>query len=538
VRRALAHALLFAGAAALCALTMLQGIQPNDEGLMLAAASRIASGQVPYHDFWWFYPPGQPYLLAGLWKVFGPSLLVWRIVRVAADATVVVLAYRLARRAAPRELALAAAGIAALAMAVPSGPHPFPIALAFALGALLTFEDTPLKAGMLAGACAAWRIEFAAYLGLGILIAYALAPAERARRAGRFAGAAALTAAVLYGPVVIAAGLHDAYHLLIDYPLTDFTKYQTLPFPFSYHGPLDTGSIGGFFSHSAEPLLLFYLPLAIALGFVGSLVALGAGFDRSAHWPRAATVVFGVGMGHYMLVRTDLFHTAPLVVALGVLGAWALAAPSTGRAGSDATRRATRAARLAATAGAGLAAAALAFAAVEGADRSWLALREHDRALHLPAADGVRADAHEAGDIEAAVRYVHARVPAHDPIYVATRRSDLVTSGNPLFYVLADRPNPTRYDIEAPGVVNSAPVAREIVSALRRARPRVIVRYTAPATAAHEPNRSGRSTGVRLLDLYLAAGYRPARRFGYYLMLEPRRTVGASTDPSGRRRGR
>ena len=60
------------------------GIQPNDEGLMLQAAARIADGQVPYRDFWWFYPPGQPYLLGGLWEALGPSLLTWQVVRVLA----------------------------------------------------------------------------------------------------------------------------------------------------------------------------------------------------------------------------------------------------------------------------------------------------------------------------------------------------------------------------------------------------------------------------------------------------------------------
>ena len=75
----------------------------------LQAAARIAHGEVPYSDFWWFYPPGQPYMLGGLWELFGPSLLVWRIVRVLSDATVALLAWRLARRAAPEPLALAAA---------------------------------------------------------------------------------------------------------------------------------------------------------------------------------------------------------------------------------------------------------------------------------------------------------------------------------------------------------------------------------------------------------------------------------------------
>ena len=47
---------------------------------------------MPYRDFWWFYPPGQPYLLGALHALFGPSLLPGAIVRVLADATVALLA--------------------------------------------------------------------------------------------------------------------------------------------------------------------------------------------------------------------------------------------------------------------------------------------------------------------------------------------------------------------------------------------------------------------------------------------------------------
>ena len=208
-------ALLFAGAALLSGVTILDGIQPNDEGLMLAAAARIADGQVPYSDFWWFYPPGQSYLLGGLWEAFGPSLLVWRIVRVLCDAGVAVLAYALAvRGGASARLALVSWLVAALAMAYPTGPHPFPLTLVFALGALLLFERRPLLAGALCGAAAAWRLEFAAYLGLGILLAYAVRPREAGRfapDAARFAGAAALVALVLYAA---GGGLGRARRLL------------------------------------------------------------------------------------------------------------------------------------------------------------------------------------------------------------------------------------------------------------------------------------------------------------------------------------
>jgi hypothetical protein len=484
-------AALFLAGAIVSGVTALHGIQPNDEGLMLQAVERIAGGQVPYGDFWWFYPPGQPYLLAGLRELAGPSLLTWRIVRVLADATVALLAFALARRAAGPRLSLAAWAAAVLAMAYPSGPHPFPIALALVLGALLAFERRPALAGVLVGAAAAWRIEFAAFAGLAILLAH---PAGRRR----FALAAAATAVALYLPVVIAAGIGPAWDLLVDYPLTDFRDYQSLPFPLSYDGPLNTSSPGGFARDSLEPLLLFYLPLALVAGLAGAAIALA----RRPLAPRLiATAVFAVGALAYLLVRADLFHTAPLAVMVAILAAWALA-----------DRRVLRGVPAA------LAGLALVYAIAEGLDRRWLVLREDTVALDLPRADGVRVPPRRAAELEGVIE----RLPPRGPIFVTTRRADLVTSGHPLLYVLAGRRNPTRYDIPAPGVVTSAPVQREIVRDLERSRTPVVVRWTDPITAAPEPNAAGRATGVRVLDDYLARRYRPAGRAGSFLLLERR----------------
>ena len=117
---------------------------------------------------------------------------------------------------------------------------------------------------------------------------------------------------------------------------------------------------------------------------------------------------------------------------------------------------------------------------------------------------------------------VRQRVPAGHPIYVLGRRADITTAGAPLFYVLAGRPNPTRWDIAAPGVMTGAPVQRAIVARLRATRPAALVRWTSPLTAAREPNAAGRSSGVRLLDAYVARAYRPAARYGEWLVLVPR----------------
>jgi hypothetical protein len=482
--------LVFLGAVVLSGITALSGIQPNDEGLMLQAASRIADGQVPYRDFWWFYPPGQPYLLAGLEALVGPSLVPWRVVRVLADATVATLAFLLARRVAGPRLALVAALAAALAMAFPSGPHPFPIALALALGALLLAGRHPVAAGVLVGLCAVWRLEFAAYLGLGLVVAWA--PGTP-----RLVGAAVATALAAYVPMALAAGIGPAWDLLVAYPVTEFGDYQSLPFPLAYEAPLRTGSAGELLT-TAEELLLHFLPLVLVVGLVASLLALRGRRELAAG-------VFAIGMGHYLLVRADLFHTAPLAVMVSVLAAWALARRATaGRARGV----------LALVAG-----AALAFLVVEGADRRVLALRDLGEPLDVPVADGVRARPAVARPLEQLVAHVRARVPAGGPLYVMTRRADLVTAGHPLLYVLTGTRNPTRYDIAAPGVVTSAPVQAEIVRSLERARPGVVVRWTDPVTAAPEPNRAGESTGVVALDRYLERAYAPQARFGAFTVL-------------------
>jgi hypothetical protein len=507
---------VFVVAAALSAITILDGLQPNDEGLMLQAAARIADGQVPYSDFWWYYPPGQCYLLAGLWELFGPSLLPWRVLRVLLDATVAVLAYLLARRRAPRGFALAAALSAALAMAYPTSPHPFPVSLALALGALLVFERHPAWAGVLVGVGAAWRLEFAAYLAAGMALAYMVRPPGAPPSSGRLTPLirmsvpAAGVAALLYLPVVAAAGLGPSWDLIVRYPLVEFGDYQGLPFPLDYDGSLAAGSFGELRS-TVETLLQFYLPLALMVGLAASVVVLALHAGRS-EWPVVAFGVFSGGMAHYLLVRPDLFHTAPLAVMVCVLAAWALAAVT-------GSRRGVRAPALVAAIIAGL---ALGFVLVEGLDRRALAIGEDTVPLDLQVADGVRERPDQAGPLERAVRYAAGEVAPGRPIYVTTSRSDLVTSGNPLFYVLAGRPNPTRYDIAAPGVVTSTPVQREIVRDLERERVELVVRFDDPVTTAPEPNRAGEPSGVRILDEYLARRYRRAARFGSYVMLERR----------------
>src|ERR1700693_4419667 len=64
-----------------------------DEGLVLTAAMRVAAGQIPHRDFYANYGPAQFYILAGLFKLFGNSLLVERLFDLLIKALLVTSVY-------------------------------------------------------------------------------------------------------------------------------------------------------------------------------------------------------------------------------------------------------------------------------------------------------------------------------------------------------------------------------------------------------------------------------------------------------------
>src|SRR3954453_8711156 len=162
---------LWCAAGLFAAITVLSGVAPPDEGLVLEGARRIADGQFPYRDFWTNYGPGQFLFLGALVKLLGPSLLVWRIVRVAVVATGAVLAFVLARRETSLGWGLAAWAGAAGALAFPAGAGPNATAVTMGLGAVLLARRAPAGAGAVAAAASLFRPELGLAAALGVAVA-------------------------------------------------------------------------------------------------------------------------------------------------------------------------------------------------------------------------------------------------------------------------------------------------------------------------------------------------------------------------------
>ena len=429
---------------------------------MLQAASRIGDGEWPYRDFWWNYGPGQPLLLSP----FGGSLVAWRVIRVALDALVALLAYRLARRHAWSEpVALLAWLAVAGAMAWPSGPGPNPAALALAFGSLLLAPRRAALAGALAGLAFLFRPE--------IGIAAAVGVALTRPRAALVAAAVGIAAWLPF--FVVAPG--D----LLDQTV-GFLGIQDLQ---RKDFPLDPGGIG----LDPNKLLELYAPLILVIGVALVVAALLAGGARPplARTSRPLVVLSPlalVGLA-YLLGRTDEFHLVPLAAVLPVMLAGIRF-------------------RVAAV-------VVMALIALHGLDRVATRLVNPPPLEKL---DGVWAEEREARDTDRVLDAIGDR-----SIFVAPPRFDQVTAGNPLLYVLAERPNPTRYDVMQPGVVTTEEVQREMVEDLRAARPELLVRWHDPRTAP-EDNGSGRSSGVTVLDAYLRSAYGPGRRIGAFAVYE------------------
>ena len=491
--------LVFAMGVAISAFSLRRGIDPFDEGLALQAAVRVGDGQLPYHEFTWAYGPGQPYLLAGLHELFAPSLLIWRIVRVLVNGAVAVAVYFLLRRRTGTPLALAGAVVAAAAMAQPLSANPFALALLFTLVAVAAAtgeKPRPVVAGLFTALATGWRLDFGIYAAVACLVALALRRDVRA--ALIYAATAAAGALLVYLPFLIATGPADMWDALVATGLRD-REYWTLPFPLEYDGDFALWPPGTL-AHDLKDVLTFYVPLLLVIGLaVAAVAAFLRRRELSPMW--SALLVLGGCFLLYLRSRTDAFHETPLLVTLAVLLPLVAVA---------AQRR--------------VAAAAVVVLTLLGAyvlANRVDALFDPPRLekLRLDVADGIKAEPADADALPRAVASVHELVPHGEPVYVVTLRSDLVRIGNPLFYVLADRPNLMDTDF---ALQTSAEDQAEIVEELEAAPPKSIVRWTDPDSARAEDNKRGESSGSRILDEYLARTYRERDRFGYYVVLEPK----------------
>jgi hypothetical protein len=496
-------------------------IQYYDEGILLTDANLILRGEIPYRDFYSNYPPGIFLVIAALWKLGGVSVLAYRALGFLLHVFVAALAGRLAARVSGRRFMPLAAGLALIWIeGLEGAPSAYLAAIALGLAfvelALRATERAssrvrPLLAGLALGAVSCFRHDLFAYLVLAI---GALSISKRFRSElfgagrGRWIGAGcALVLAAFWSPVLLAAGFARVADDLFIAQVRYVLPARALPIP-SLFAPTRVASL--------DLALPAFAADLVAGGVVLALLGLLAGVflarsERGIRLAVALAIALSAASIAHMLGRTDqqhvLYAAAPAIVL--VIGS-----------GEALVRRASRShepkiPRVIASA------AALALGVL------WLVIPARASVLPIRSASfGATPDetlpryfplhAEHVEERRAALEFIAENTSRDDPIFVGLW-SHRRAMGNDLdIYFLADRRGATRYMQFDPNVVTRADVQQAMIGELERTRPKVGI-LTA-LEVWYEPNRSS-ELGSSLLDDYLHAHYRVARRIGTYRLI-------------------
>lgn len=513
-----------------------RGMNVYDEGLICTGAETVLRGGLPYRDFWSIYGPGEYYLLAGLFKLFGTTLLTATAYTVVVEWLMTILAYLLGHKLTDDLGGLVSCITVAVWLNFDRAVlYPIVPALLFVLAGflILTYSSANQKlnivAGLLVGCAVLVRHDLGVYAFVGLSVTVFGErlfgdPLESENRSPRFSRAIKQFVALSMGTAAVVlpvffALLHTVphqilYETFIDFPIRTYAPYRSTPLSMELIGLAGVNSFRSLVSglrHALPFLLSLFVPLLV---FCLTAVFVGMRWLRKnpplpACWLAAGMTVFGFSLFYSMHVRPDRFHAVAAMVVALILFPWLLQTIST----SVSTRLISRSLRL-------ILVLSVSCVSLMGLiqkirtihDHQWIQLGGIQRAsgILIPAEDG-------ASGLAESIQYIQRQTSPDQFIYVGNRRHDLIGVNNGIFYFLSDRASATRYIDLLPGVATTARVQSEIINDLKSHNVSYVVLCTMPLP--HEPNKSSVSSGITILDDFIRNNYQSVAEFGSYSIL-------------------
>ncbi len=510
-----------------------------DEGIVLTGAMRVAVGQIPHRDFYFIYGPAEVYILAGLFKIFGPSLLAERLFDLLIKALVITTVYAIASSYCRRSIALFVSVVTALWL---FGLNEYglaitPVSLLNLIGSVLilpAFRGSVsirrmLAAGAVAGMASLFRYDTGVAL-LGIH-ACALAIAVCLRTRGlpnRLRTFAATFWPYLLGFIVLTlipalyylsvAPLAPLLQDIILFPHRYYFRGRRLPFPaISWRGLENLG---------------IYLPLAIA---ALSLYALIDRRSRTAGTNTASServaqerswqgylITFGLLL--VVMYLKGLIRVAPIQMYLAIVPSLLLIAILFQH--QSAFPRAIRV-LIGCLMWLSLIAAAwstLHLIRLEDLDHDSVAQGILPFTRHTSPATPVEwcktKNPLTAGycflpedDRIRAIEFIISHTRPGQSLYSGLQKHDRIFANDNLIYFATQRLPATRWSHFDPDLQNKYEIQMQMVHELQQNAPPYIA-LDSEFDSVREPNDSSKSSGVMLLDNYIQQEYQPSETFG------------------------
>jgi hypothetical protein len=536
-------ALLFTGSFVLLAAAMRHDINVYDEGLILVDATRVAQGAALHRDFYANYGPAQFYILAGLFKLFGASVLVERVWDTIVRAMIVAVAFLIVQRAVSRHEGFLAAGLVLIWMGF-LGYYAYPVfpALLFALlGALCLsplFEDRrsrPLlfSSGLCIGVSVLFRYDVGFYafaastlVSAGYVLSRPLPLGTRLADLLRVLLPAYLGLGILCIPVAAAYAangmLQDFLFDILYFQAQFYARMRTLPFP-----RLDM-------LREAPILIGIYLPPFV---WVCTLFA-AMSCRRSLSVPEAAAasrwIMLLLGLLSALFYLKGLVRVALIQMGLSIVPALMLSAMLPPYLRQSAVKRIVRPGLIAAWSGLIIVAVptlvatvqdgrAIVQSAIWATQRSTWSVAAADTPTNLascrPGSGLERVACFEIDQTRAdAIRYIEARTRPNDVIFVGLSRHDRILGNDALFYFVGGWVPATKWYHFDPGLQTSKQIQTAMISDLQATKPHYAV-LESEWIDFSEPNESALSSNVTLLDDFLRANFQPVQVFGKLTVL-------------------
>ena len=508
-----------------------------DEGFIVSGAMMIRRGWLPITDFFVIYGPGQYYLTAGLFGLFGEDLAVLRLLHVVTLAllgtAVAGCAFTLSQRRVAWLAAVGAAYVLMAVFALPNAGYPAVPAVLLLVCSALAFgrwftsgsDRALLTASLLVGLAGVLRWDFGLYgvfahtVALGMVCLMRRSGAKRAMQwQACLLGPWFIITMMTFGPLI---ALGDAKRWFDEVPKfavlefntwrgTDFVQPQLYSFVNAW-GKRDFATMAFAISSLAIAAAPFVLAPAAALVAASRL-------RRTMATPAGNTDVLALVLAllslcllNQMRVRPHLIQGFPAVATCLPLAAYLWQC-------LPALHGATRLFKPALP---WVAAGLIVLAAYTGQDKLRSVYGGQRATVDLAKGSSTRvgtsaASRAELNEYAALVRHVRATTADGEPIFSGVSDTSRLFFNDAMLYFLTDRPSATRWIEMEPGLTNTEAAQLEIVDALRRKRVTTVVQWS---RLSDEPNATSRSNGVHVLDEFVRANYAESRRFGAYTVL-------------------
>lgn len=519
---------------------------PTDSGDAAYNAVRVLDGRTLASNLGRQYGPVQYYARALFFALFGTNLSVMYKEFVAMSALFVAGTYWVLRGSAPRRPALLLTAFVGTLAIFPLGSQGVMyLAMLVAVGCMTRYAYER-RSGWLIGAGVAIGVIIGAQWDIGLLIlllfflTVASMPALHrglhettvplSRRSLGLhllflLGPAALVAFALYAPALFA----DPGSLVRGMALHQgIGAYQALPWPplpsirAVLHGELTFPQfLDG--AMSACPAYAFFVLAPV--NALAIFIALSAGLPERPRLSLLLHTLLTTCIAAFILFshfsRPDPAHTLPMTLFMLIslaLPLWVLAQlRAIAPVGSTLLRWFISLAILV------IAVPAL-LAGIQGIASQWNQSLPAGT-LTAPRVAGAATDPATATNYDALITYIKEHTTPDEPIFSGSTRHDLLAGNDVLLYFAAERQAGVRDYSMMPGITTRRDVQQRIVDDLQRNNVALIV--LSDNGIPQEPNRSRESSGVTLLDDYIAANYRIVQQFGSYFVLAPQATVAA-----------